>query len=117
MDVKLLYVTFPDRESALSLARQLIRDGLTACMNLYRMESVYFWQGDMVEGEEFVALFKTDPSHLLELRAAIEKRHPYKVPCLLSWSAEANLSYGLWIKDCMANINGNPPADGPEATP
>ena len=117
MDVDLLYVTFPDRTSALDLAHQMIQMGLAACMNLHPIDSLYSWQGKMVEGKEYVAIFKTDRAHLAELRKAIEKGHPYEVPCLLSWRADANASYWNWITGCLAGVNLNPPADEPEAKP
>lgn len=117
MSIRMIYVTFPDEVSALTLGRKLVIDGLAACFNLHSIRSVYTWKENLEDGLEWVALFKTRPSHESALRRAIEKGHPYEVPCILGWDASVNDSYGDWVNSCLVEINSNPPADEPEARP
>ncbi|MBP7238775.1 MAG: divalent cation tolerance protein CutA, partial [Saprospiraceae bacterium] len=33
----------------------------------------------------------------------IVENHPYDVPCIMSWSAEVNESYGKWMKEQLVS--------------
>lgn len=117
MSIRMIYVTFPDEASALALGRKIVHGGLAACFNLHSIRSVYTWKDNLEDSQEWVALFKTRPSHESALRFAIEKGHPYEVPCILGWDASVNDAYGAWVDSCLFNPNSNPPADEPEAKP
>ena len=56
----LVYTTFPDVDTALSVGESLVRDRLIACINvLPGMRSVYAWKGEIERGDEAVAILKT----------------------------------------------------------
>ncbi len=101
MDIQLLYVTFPSHEAAKTLGRTALESGLAACVNIHQIDSLYVWEARMEENAEFVAIFKTLESHEPELRACIEKGHPYEVPCILSWPVRVNPSYADWVGSCL----------------
>lgn len=113
----MIYVTFPDEASALALGRQMVEDGLAACFNLHGIRSVYTWKEEVQDEQEWVVLFKTRASHASALHEAIEKGHPYEVPCILGWDASVNEAYGIWVDSCLSGFNSNPPADEPAARP
>lgn len=117
MDIQLIYVTFPDEQTALTLGSELVERGLTACFNLHVIRSVYPWKGKIEDETEWVALFKTTSAQEEALRVAIEKGHPYEVPCILSWVAAANDCYGDWVTRCLSSFNSPPPSDAPVARP
>jgi periplasmic divalent cation tolerance protein len=98
-DIRLIYTTFASREQARELIREALDQGLIACANLYAMESHYSWQGERCEDTEYAALLKTSPEKEAALRTWLESRHPYEVPCILSWGAAANPAYGDWIRE------------------
>lgn len=105
MEIQLLYVPFPDPETADRIGKIVISEGLAACMNLQSIHSLYNWQGTLHEELETVGVFKTHLSHLPDLRARIEALHPYEVPCLASWSGQVNEAYGLWVAGCLKPIS------------
>lgn len=93
----LYYVTFPDRAAARELARNAIEERVAACANILPIDSIYRWDGDVVEEDEVVALFKTGDGDALE--PFLEQHHPYDVPCIMHIPAAANAAYEDWIRD------------------
>ena len=93
--------TFPNEESTISVAEQLINKKLCACVNLTKVRSLYNWNNKLENHIEYVALFKTTSSTAEELKSNIKRAHPYEVPEIvelkmnkvsetyLSWMAEA----------------------------
>jgi periplasmic divalent cation tolerance protein len=80
----LVYTTFPDAHSALSVGRELVSAKLAACINvLPGMKSVYAWKGAIETGEEVVAIVKTREGLREQVRAALKARHPYETPIIL----------------------------------
>lgn len=95
----LLYATFPDRESALRSARQLVEGHLAACCNLLPdIASVYFWQGAVQEHAEVGLLIKTTETMAEAATAAVLAHHPYETPAVLQWPLTGgSADYLRWI--------------------
>ena len=93
--------TFPDEESSISLAKKLINKKLCACINLTKVRSLYNWNNNLEDQEEYLVLFKTTTNTVEELKSNIKRAHPYEVPEIvevrmnkvsknyLSWLAES----------------------------
>ena len=78
---------------------------LAACANIFPIDSVFQWLGEMQREKECVLLLKTLPSHKQSLQEWILQIHTYEVPCTISWEVDVNDAYGLWIKECLATAN------------
>ncbi len=90
MSRALVYMTFPDRDAALAVARHLIEARLAACANLMPgVTSLYRWEGQIAEEAEVVLIAKTTAERLAELKAAVVARHPYKLPCIVAVELDA----------------------------
>ena len=73
--------TFPSEESLRALAREVVIDRkICACVNYVKIRSLYKWQDEVEDCEEFLTIFKTTIQHAEDLKAGIKKRHPYEVP-------------------------------------
>jgi len=80
----LVYTTFPDGDTALSVGEALVRDRLIACANvLPGMRSVYAWKGEVEQGQEAVAILKTRKGLQDRVHQALKERHPYETPAIL----------------------------------
>ena len=80
----LVYTTFPDAETALSIGRELVAGKLAACVNvLPGMRSVYAWKGEIEGGEEVVAIVKSREGLRDAVQEALKARHPYETPIIL----------------------------------
>jgi len=85
----LLWCPFADEASAAEAARQLLDEGLVACVNILPpMRSLYSWRGERGEAIEVGVLFKTDAALLSEATARLAEIHPYDAPSVLGWRAD-----------------------------
>ena len=84
-NISLVLVTAPDMKSARKLAKAALEARVAACVNLVpRIESHYWWQGEMEQSEEVLMLIKTTKSQLAALEACILNKHPYHTPEFVS---------------------------------
>lgn len=97
MGLIVLYTTHPDKECAEGMTKLLLNKRLVACGNIYPMTSYYWWKGEIENGEEWVAIYKTSPDHLQQIEEIFQTEHPYEVPCIVRWDAAANLPYEAWV--------------------
>ena len=96
--ITLVYITNPSRAVAARLARQLISRRLIACANIHRSRSLYHWRGKRVDATEYILVGKTLPAKVRLLRQAIRALHPDEVPCVLTFTADANAPYAAWVR-------------------
>lgn len=93
--------TYPDRKSADQAARSLVKSGLSACVNILRIESsVYRWEGKLKEGAEFLLIIKAGSEDYDKLESAIKKSHPYELPEIIRMQVDGGFQpYLDWV-DC-----------------
>ena len=73
--------TLANREDALRLARLLLERKLIACAQLSdSVQSLYWWQNEIVDAREIVLTMKTTNDLFAELTQIIQDQHPYDVP-------------------------------------
>lgn len=95
----MVYATFPDRDSAEAIGRRVLEAQLAACVTYWEAGTMYRWEGEIEEGTETLALFKTAPGNRPALVDAVEDAHPYDVPCVLPFGSEGgNAAYASWIQ-------------------
>lgn len=94
----IIYITFPDVDTAKRMTSQLIKQKLIACANIFPMQSSYWWQGKVANEGEFVSIVKTKSSNWDKVKKAVKKIHPYEVPCIMKLEVEANKEYEDWIE-------------------
>lgn len=99
----ILYVTCPDVDEAKRLSRMLVEERLAACTNLHDIDSIYAWEGELVDEDEVAMLVKTHPDKVDDVVATILDEHPYDVPCVIDLGVAAvNDAYGEWIEEQTA---------------
>ena len=77
----ILISTFSDEQSLINLSKTLVVEKkLCACVNYTRINSLYVWESELKQEEEFIAFFKTTSSNIQTLKDEILVNHPYKVP-------------------------------------
>jgi periplasmic divalent cation tolerance protein len=94
-----IYITTPDRESAVMIARNLVESRLASCANLLgAITSIYWWDGKVHETGEFAFLAKTTDERVQSLIDRVKSIHPYQVPCIVAWPiAAGHQPYLDWI--------------------
>ena len=94
-------VTAPNLNVARRLAALVLKEKLAACANLIpKIESHYWWQGQMESSSEVMITLKTTAASLPRLEQLIINNHPYDTPEVLSLELkEGNGKYLNWITD------------------
>jgi periplasmic divalent cation tolerance protein len=86
-------VTTADEAEAKRIAQAVVEERLAACANvLGAIQSVYWWEGKVCEGEEVALVLKTSADRKTELIDRIKQLHSYDTPCIA----------------CLPIVGGNP---------
>lgn len=99
----LVYVTHPDEATARRVAEHLVHERLAACANIFPITSAYWWQGAVQREGEWVSVLKTRLELESKVEEAVQKIHPYEVPCILRFEVRANEAYEQWIESETAS--------------
>ena len=92
--------TFPSKQTVTSIANQIVKKKLAACVNITKISSVYTWKGKIEKQDEYLALFKTTKKNQLTLKKELKKLHPYDVPEIAEINVESiNQPYMKWLVD------------------
>lgn len=104
-DVRTVLMTAPDPKTAAALGRRMVEERLAACANLVPgVQSVYWWEGEVQEGQEVLMVLKTSVSMVPALVRRAVEMHPYEVPEVLVLPVEyGSESYLEWVlQECRA---------------
>lgn len=92
--------TFPNKQSITKISNQLVKQKLTACVNIINISSVYAWKGKIENQSEYLALFKTSKKNQSKLKKELQKLHPYDIPEIAEINIDSiNQSYLKWLVD------------------
>ena len=91
-------VTAASESEANAIAHALIAAKLAACVSTWPMRSIYTWQGQVEQSQEWQLLSKTDLSQFAALEAQVRSMHSYEVPEIIALSiAAGSASYLDWM--------------------
>ena len=98
-DIASVYVTYADDSEARRVGRQLVEEGLAACVNILgQCRSIYRWQGRIEEADEVAAIFKIAAAGAEAFLRRLAELHSYDVPAATVWPIEqTTLSYRRWV--------------------
>jgi periplasmic divalent cation tolerance protein len=84
-DKIVVFSTCASAEEAEKIARKLIETRVAACVNvLSPVRSFYRWNGAIEDASEWQLIIKTSRGRFADLRAELEKIHPYELPEILA---------------------------------
>ena len=98
--VWILLSTFETRDDALGVARAVVEDGLVACAQVEErpITSVYRWEGAVQEDPEILLRLKTTDAARERAIARLDALHPYDVPQIVCFAADATPAYAAWAR-------------------
>ncbi|MFC7384342.1 divalent-cation tolerance protein CutA [Sphaerisporangium rhizosphaerae] len=91
--------TVPSMEEAVKLARSIASERLAACVQIVGpIRSVYWWQGQMEDAQEWQLLIKTTAALFPTLETHIKANHSYDTPEIIAMHIIAGSpQYLAWI--------------------
>lgn len=104
--MKLLYAPCSSFEEAKIIARGVVSDCQVLCCNIIpKVHSIYEWNGEIVEDEEFILLVKVFRDNANNVIKYIKNKHSYDVPAILCFEVNSfNEKLGKYLMD-EENIN------------
>lgn len=98
-DKMLVLTTAGSEEEARKIGRALVERLLAACVNIVpRVKSIYRWEGEIEEAEEWLMIVKTTQPAFERVREAIIELHSFELPeCIGISIDEGSVSYLSWI--------------------
>jgi len=108
MDYKyiIINVTFDREEDANIIGNTLLKEKLVCCVQMSRIDSKYFWEGDIKRHQEILLVLKTRKELYKLVEKTILKLHNYKTPQIIAYPiVEGYNEYLSWI-DLETNIKG-----------
>lgn len=100
MPYSAVITTAASKDDAKEIARAILGAKLAACVQLFPIESLYTWKGEMAEESEVLLLIKTRSELYSELEKAIRDVHKYETPEIIQLPVEKGLSeYFSWIDE------------------
>ncbi len=86
MSYVLVYTTAANAEEARRVGDVLVAERLAACTNVSeRIESVYWWQGELERDQEAALIAKTREDLLDRVVARVKEVHAYDCPCVVAF--------------------------------
>lgn len=101
MEYIIVLCTINDFNQAKEISKIIIEEKLAACVNIIpKISSIYFWNDEIVEDDEYLMIIKTRRNLFKELKLKITQLHPYDVPEIISLNIEDGSKLYLdWIKN------------------
>ncbi len=94
----IVLVTAPSREVADAIATTLVQEKLAACVNLMPVTSIYTWEKQLHQDDEWQLIIKTELDHFSDLESRVLVLHPYDVPEIVAVPLSAGTpAYLSWI--------------------
>jgi len=96
----LVLTTVPDEKTGHTIAEQLVKERLSACVTVSAAsQSFYWWQGKISNEKEHILFIKTKATLFTDLEKKIEEIHPYEVPEIVALPfLEGSTKYLSWIE-------------------
>jgi periplasmic divalent cation tolerance protein len=80
-EVRVVFVTAPDPDTAAVIGRTLVEERLIACANIVPgIRSIYRWEGQVADDPEVLLVLKTRASRCAAVAARVKALHPYALP-------------------------------------
>src|SRR5258708_2609281 len=97
----LILSTFPNKEEAHKVGKDLLNKKLIACYNLIPVESAYWWKGKIEESNEVLMIIKTEID-FEEVEEFILKNHSYENPEIVAIEpSEVTEKYLEWVNSVL----------------
>ncbi len=94
-------VTCENKTEAKKIARVLLKKKLIACVNIFDVESIYWWKGKMVNDQEALMILKTLPRNITRVKQEIISLHSYETPVVTIEKIKTNKEAQKWVREVI----------------
>lgn len=96
-----IFCSCPDETSANTIAGQLVKKHLAACVNIIaNISSVFRWENQIEKTSEYLLLIKSTEENYAGIEAFIKSQHPYKTPEIIALPIiKGSKDYLEWLSE------------------
>lgn len=99
-DMAYILTNFSSDASARSVSRILMREQVITSVNIFQSHTtLYPYEGTLHDRAEVSVIFKASKANEKRLLQRLKDLHPYDVPSLVSFTAQANADYVAWLRN------------------
>lgn len=99
--IRIIYTTTPDRQTAETIAAALVEARLAACVNILPgLRSIYRWQGAIESSDEVALIVKTSAAAANSAVDRIRALHPSQTPAISALvvdEAATDPDFAAWV--------------------
>lgn len=100
MTAVMIMTTTVTQKEAEHLAEIIVGRRMAACVQIEKIRSYYYWQGNLEQGNEYRLMIKTRQDRIEDLKKFIAEHHSYEVPELIVIPIiDGSESYLKWIDE------------------
>ncbi len=101
MNEIIVFITTPNEDEAVKIAKSLVEVKLAACVNIIKnIRSIYRWQGKIEDDTEVLLIAKTQKRLFSVLSEKVKELHSYTVPEIIALPIiEGSEDYLKWLKE------------------
>ncbi len=98
--------TVANETDALVIAGQVVKKKLAGCVQISKCMSVYSWQGEIHQEEEYLCTMKSHSSLFNRLKETLKQIHPYDEPEIIATPIIlGSATYLDWLAGELQNMD------------
>jgi len=100
-DEIVVFITASSPEEASKIARALVEERLSGCVNIIKdIRSIYRWQDEVQDEQEALLIIKTRGGLFERLEKRVRELHSYSVPEVIAIEiTEGSAPYLKWLRE------------------
>ena len=88
------------------IAKYIIEKSLGACAQITKIKSIYKWQDEIQESEEYRLEIKTISSKFQSIKNYIKEVHEYEIPeIIVTEIIDGSEGFFSWVKDSVNSLS------------
>ena len=98
-EIYIIQTTLPGSwiEAEVGAFSQLMLEAGGVCVHHSSIRSTYKWKGEIESAQEWKVQLKVSQNQLEDVLDSMNKNHPYDIPQIIHWAAEAAPEYADWV--------------------
>lgn len=100
MKLIIIKTTFDNKKEAKKVAKLLVKERLSACVQISKINSFYTWNDAICEDKEYLLSIKTKKENYKKIQRKIKENHSYDLPQILAIKiTKTSREYKSFIKE------------------
>ena len=97
--IVVIITTVDSKNAAENIADILVKERLAACVSIMPATSIYRRKGKIEKADESLLIIKTTPSKASAAIKRLKEIHPYELPEILVFKADASKEYASRVEE------------------